>query len=355
VTSSADEVRAWERAVEDAAHATDPRRDGTAPELPQRIKTGGSFALDEPKDAPAIWGDGDGGVVWSPGEEFVIAGPIGVAKTTLSQRLVLHRLGLRTDRLLGMPVEPTDGNVLYIAADRPRQAARSLRRMVTEADRAELDERLIVWEGPPPFDLGKADPGALLGWIESFPKSIENVFIDALKDCAAGLSKDEVGAAVNANLATVLASGIELVSNHHQRKSSAENRKPTKLDDVYGSIWIPAGAGSVVLLWGSAGDPFVEFSHLKPPAGEVGPFTIEVDHRRGEVGVLEGVDLYDLARVALGDGLTPRAAAAQLYGTDEPTRNEIEKVRGKLERMRAKGKLDRTDLPTGPHYRVKSL
>jgi hypothetical protein len=242
--------------------------------------------------------------------------------------------------------------MLYIAADRPRQAARSLRRMVTEADREELNERLIVWEGPPPFDLGMANPEALLRWIESLSKPVNTVFIDALKDCAAGLSKDEVGAAVNANLATVLASGKELVADHHQRKSSAENRKPTKLDDVYGSVWIPAGAGSVVLLWGSAGDPFVEFSHLKPPAGEVGPFTVAVDHARGALSLHEPITLYDLARAALGDGLTARSAAAQLHGTDEPTKNQIESTRQKLERGVERGKFVRLDTsPTA--YQVK--
>ena len=39
--------------------------------------------------------------------------------------------------------------------DRPRQAARSFRRMVTDDQRDELNERLLVWKGPPPQDLAR--------------------------------------------------------------------------------------------------------------------------------------------------------------------------------------------------------
>jgi hypothetical protein len=43
---------------------------------------------------------------------------------------------------------------------------------------------------------------------------------------------------------------------------------------------ITAGAGSVVLLWGAAGDPIVEWRHLKQPAAEVGPHVARPRPRR---------------------------------------------------------------------------
>ena len=66
-------------------------------------------------------------------------------------------------------------------------------------------------------------------------------------------------------LGALVASEIEVVVSHHQRKATGYNKKPTTLADVYGSTWLTAGAGSVVLLWGEAGDPIVELTHLGSP------------------------------------------------------------------------------------------
>ena len=41
--------------------------------------------------------------------------------------------------------------------------------------------------------------------------------------------------------------------------------KPKRLADVYGSRWLTAGMGSVLLLWGEPGDLVVEVRHLKQP------------------------------------------------------------------------------------------
>ena len=48
------------------------------------------------------------------------------------------------------------------------------------------------------------------------------------------------------------------------------------------------GAGSVVLLWGSAGDVLVELVHLKQPVAQVGPLRIDHDHNTGVTSVDRG-------------------------------------------------------------------
>jgi AAA domain-containing protein len=238
--------------------------------------SGGAFALDVPDDVPAVWGEGDQ-VLMAAGEPLLVCAPPGVGKTTLIGQFALARAGVLEPTLLGLPIEPDDRPVLYIAADRPAQIARSMRRMVDEQHRAQLDARLKVWRGPLPFNVVD-DPARLAEWLAIL--GVGTVVVDSLKDIAVGLSEDAIGAAVNQSLQHVVACEIEVVALHHQRKGQ-DGRKPRRLEDVYGSTWLTAGAGSVVLLWGEAGDPYVELVHLKQPASEVGPLTIHHDHDRG--------------------------------------------------------------------------
>ena len=120
---------------------------------------------------------------------------------------------------------------------------------------------------------------------------------------------------------------------------------PKKLDDTFGSRWITAGAGSVVLLWGEPGDPIVEWKHLKQPLEEVGPFSLLHDHDRGLPRLHEAVDLADLL-MATANGLTVPAAAVHIFGTASPTRSQNEKARRRLEALVRRGIARRIDSPT---------
>ena len=164
----------------------------------------------------------DGEVLWAVGEPLQIVGPQGVGKTTLAQRLCLHRTGLCDGELLGMPVEVSAGRSLYIAADRPRQAARSFRRMVAEADREALETGLIVWRGPLPFDLGRCERGDFMDFVSQWPE-VSDVYVDALKDVAVKLTDDEVGSRVNADGAPAGA-GIDVLD--HPRPPSRAVASP---------------------------------------------------------------------------------------------------------------------------------
>lgn len=296
---------------------------------------GASFVLEVPDTVPALWGGGDE-VLWAPGESLMIVGPSGVGKTTVAGQLVKARLGL-IPSVLGFPVVPSDRRVLYLAMDRPAQAARALHRQFRAQDRDVLADRLVVWKGPPPADMAR-HPGVLLRLCEQADAG--TAIVDSLKDAAIGLSDDEVGAGYNRARQMALTAGVELIELHHQRKSQ-NGSVPSKLDDVYGSVWLVNGSGSVVLLWGEAGDPVVAFRHLKQPMTEVGPFQVQHDPQRGITTVYHSVDLVQLA--TRREGLTARQAAEILADSKKPSNADLEKARRRLEKLVERNVLVKAD------------
>ena len=310
-----------------ADHLTDryapARPDTPAPD--DRYVTGGAFILDAPPGVPAVWGSSDQ-VAWAEGEPLLIVGPAGVGKTTLAGQLVMARVGIGGP-VLGMPVA-AGKRVLYLACDRPAQVQRALARLVTADDRQVLDERLVVWKGPPPADLAR-HPDTLLRMCEQ--AKADMAVLDSVKDVALKLSDDETGAALNSALQRTVVEGVEVLGLHHQRKNAAGGGKPNRLEDVYGSTWITAGAGSVILLWGDAGDPIVELSHLKQPAEPVGPFKVVHDHDHGTSQVVDQVDV--LTVLLRRPGMTAADLAALFCTNGRPTDNDRERARRKLDRL----------------------
>lgn len=302
-----------------------------------RLVPGGSFVLDIPDAIPAVWGEGTK-VVWAEGEAFTLAGPAGVGKTTLAGQVVRGRLAGGT--VLGMPVAPTSSKVLYLAMDRPRQIARSLRRTLGDVDRVLLDERLVVWVGPPLKDMAE-EPETLLRLAEK--AGADTVVVDSVKDAAVGLSDDRVGAGYNRARQMCLAAGVEVMELHHMVKKGENGADPTSLAHVYGSAWITAGSGSVALLWGQAGDPVVRWLHLKQPAEEVGPFPVEHDHLAGTSRIQDAVDLVVVARSAGKEGTTAKGAACVLFETTKPTPAQKQKAWRRLDGLVRSGYLRRVD------------
>jgi len=307
-----------------------------------RAIDGASFVNGVTDQVPAAWGDGDA-IFWAEGEPLMLVGPDGVGKTTLGQQVAMCRVGIR-DTLLGYPIAPATGKVLYIAADRPRQAASSMRRMVVPADHELLAERLVVWRGPLPFSLAD-NPRGLVHLAEQH--SATDVVIDSLKDVQPDLVKDEIGSRVNIAFQELIASGRELLVLHHQRKEANNGgTKPRRLADVYGSRWLTAGMGSVPLLWGEPGDLVVEGRHLKQPVDDVGPLAIVHDHTHGRSTVDAGTDLEALLATAKG-GLTVHDTAVRIFANTSPDRNLIEKARRKLETLVKQDIAHRRDDPDG--------
>ncbi|MFN8147950.1 MAG: bifunctional DNA primase/polymerase [Candidatus Nanopelagicales bacterium] len=303
-----------------------------------RMRDGATFILDVPAEPPAVWGFGDE-VLWAEGEALMIVGPPGVGKTTLCGQVLRARLGL-DQSVLGLGVKPTGRRVLYMAMDRPAQIARALRRVFTEADRDILRERLRVWEGPPPGDVAK-NPGIFVALAQL--ADADTVVVDSLKDAAVGLSEDEVAAGYNRARQNALTAGIQMLELHHMVKRGTNGSKPNTLADVYGSTWLTSGAGSVLLLWGQAGDPLVEAVHLKQPAAEVGPFQLVHDHTTGRTDIQHAVDLVAVVRHHGRHGCTPQQAAHAMFQKDEPSKNDIEKARRKLDKLVDDGVLERQE------------
>lgn len=319
----------------DPANTPDSPTAPTAPEGPEQLLDGATFVLDAPDRPPALWGWGDE-VLWAEGESLMIVGPPGVGKTTLCGQLLRARLGCQHE-FLGWGVTPTSSRVLYLAMDRPAQIARSLKRHFTETDRPLLAERLQVWQGPPPADIAKR-PDTLTALAKL--AAADTIIIDSVKDAAVGLVDDTVASAYNRARQQVLSDGIQLVELHHMTKRGPNGSKPKDLADVYGSAWITAGAGSVVLIWGQAGDPVVTLEHLKQPAADIGPLTLIHDHKQGTTHIdHETVDLQQVLRNhAASGGLHPRAAAVTLFATTgEPSRSDIEKARRRLDALVEQG------------------
>ena len=304
-------------------------------QLAARYISGATFVLDTPEGVLSVWGEGDD-VLWARGETLLLVGPPGVGKTTLAGQLLRARLGAEAS-LLGWPIAPTVSRVLYLAMDRPPQIARSMRRVFREEDRELLNERLVVWRGPPEVDMAK-ETGLLTEMAAA--ADADTVVIDSVKDAAIKLSDDEVGAGLNQAFQRALVAGVEVLGLHHQTKRSGSGTgKPDTLADVYGSAWITAGAGSVILLWGNPGDSVVDLRHLKQPAEDVGPLKLIHDHAAGRTVVHAEVDLLQVVAENSAHGLAARAAAFRLFATPEPTDNEVEKARRRLKGLAAKGLL----------------
>lgn len=295
----------------------------------RRALDGAEWLAAQPEGCPCVWGEYDR-VLWAEGEPLMIYGPDGVGKTSLAQQIVLALCGIRLEPLLGLPIPKSDRPVLYLACDRPKQARRSFFRMVPREMHELLKGRLLVWEGPLPFQI-PTQTKALLDF--ALLHEAGYVVIDSLKDVAVDLTKPETALRVNQAFQWCSASGVELLVLHHPRKDPAGTPSKAKtLEDVYGDRNFVAGMGSVVALYGKGGDPIVDLAHLKQPAGEVGPYKVLHDHDTGTSVLYESKTLGDIL-VDAGRPLLVAEVAARFYGVPDPERNHMEKVRRELRKL----------------------
>lgn len=297
-------------------------------------RPGAEFILDTPELPTPIWG-ADGDVFWAEGESLLISASPGVGKTTLAAGIVRARLGIGTGNVLGLPVAVTNSRVLYLAMDRPQQIRRNLNRLFQPEDREILHDRFRAWEGPPAEDFAK-NTNLMLEMAEQ--AGADTIIVDSLKDAAIGLSEDSVGAGYNRARQKAIAAGIQPLELHHNRKQGSDGSAMDSLDDVYGSRWITAGAGSVIALTGNPGDAVIGLKHLKQPSNDVGPLRLHHNSLTGEMSVYHSVDLV---AVAQSEGkITAKRAARAIHEKEDVSANEVEKARRKLDALQGKGLLE---------------
>lgn len=248
---------------------TEPPDDPTS-EASSRIEKGFDFLSDPRAAAPPIWGEKPR-ICWSSGEPLMVAAPAGTGKTLILQKLCMARM--RGGEVLGLPVQRSRERCLYIAADRPLQAIRSWKRFVSEDDVVLLNTSLRVVRGARLEEIGKLAKEA----------EAATVFIDSLGFVASRISTDEGGDRIKDALQELVLSGIEVVVAHHTRKQGFE-KSARDIDDIYGSQWMQAAFGSV-LLFEKDSKARAFMRQVKEPDAKVGPFRVRFDHDVGEIEV----------------------------------------------------------------------
>lgn len=305
----------------------------------ERARPGGDAILDEPDTPPAVWGSGTK-VAWAKGQGMMLASHQGLGKTTLAQQLVLHRMRILQGRFLGMPVEADGRPVLYLAMDRPSQANQSFRRMVTPDQRQALNDALTIWGGPLPINIA-SDTSAFADFVEEACPGCGTVVVDSVKDLIPGISKDEVGSALNIAWQELIARGVELLLLHHQRKAQQGAARLNTLDDVYGSTWLTSGLGSVFALEGEPGSPRVTLRHLKLVIDPIGPLTLRHDHQAGHTTTQDDSVTATSVLYEHGDeGATVSEVAAAVLG--RAAKADLQVVRRQLRQL-AKDQLARKE------------
>lgn len=301
--------------------------------LDGRAASGGELLRAHTGPPPAQWGQGLD-VLWATGEPLMIESGYGCGKTTLAGLLV--RAQLFGGGVLGHPVKRlADGQrVLYLAIDRPDQIMRSMGRQFSPSQLDEIGDRLVVWQGQLPDDA--AENERLFVDLCDYHRATV-VFVDSLKDAARGLTEDRAAAAYQATRNRLLTTGRQLVELHHLAKSGSD----------YGSVWLRAGAGSVLRLSGRPGGIDGQLTHDKSPAHRVGPIKIKHDRDAGEILAVDG-SKPDLAEWVAGHGeagVTLAGAAEFLFG----------KNAGRADKDRARYALAKLTTDGGPLRENKSI
>lgn len=213
-----------------------------------------------------VWGCPES-PAWASGEPLEVVGGTGVGKSSIVQQVILHGIGVRKSKFLGMTVRPFEKPVLYLALDRANQISRSMKRFSDEVKAAGKGHMVKVFRKRMPDNVLN-DPGIVLRIVKmaekKFGVEFGYVVIDSMKDITPKLSGDDAGGAINESLQLLVADGYEVAVLHHHRKGGESG-----IDSSFGSTLITAGMGSVLAMNSNPGSPKVTITHEKQPAAPI--------------------------------------------------------------------------------------
>lgn len=198
-------------------------------------------------------------------------GKSGVGKTQVSLRMAMN-LVLGT-AWLGFKVE-RKFKILFLSLEMAHEEIKEfiieMSNGLTDEQHKELNENLII--------IPRGEP---LAFDKPAGQAIVNDLLDRYKPD--GLMVDSAGSAISGDISAEGPVKAAMEYNdqirqkygcftwwiHHQRKGQAENKKPTKLEDVYGNQYIYNRATSVVVLW--PGKDLIEVTELKKRLAALAP------------------------------------------------------------------------------------
>lgn len=242
-----------------------------------------------------LWGvpARDGVMAWAENQGTIIAGPPGTGKSTIALQVILRRVGLLQGPVLGLPVTVDKRPVMYLALDRADQIRQSARRMIPDDISDEENARLLIIDALP-LGVDLREVSTFIGWLKA--RHATCVVVDSAKDLGFDLNDSAEGQAFNFMVQATLRAGIQILVTHHSRKTPRGDRKPLTLNDLHGSQWVAAGAGSVLMLDGEAGPQPKRLFHVKPLSVPMSPLAIELNHETGEIGYSDAPEDDDSPR-----------------------------------------------------------
>ena len=204
--------------------------------------------------------------------------------------------------------------------------------MVGEEHRAQLHEHLTVWQGPPPGDPAKY-PSLLLELCKQ--ACADAVIVDSLKDAAVGLSADEVGAGYNRARQNACAAGVQVLELHHLRKAlpaSKPNTEPSTASKA------PPGSHAEQAPWFcSTANPVMRSCRSTTQTASLRGWPVQNHPRPRHRPIQDLAQRRPCLLAKQPDGLTAVAAAMAMFETDQPTANEKDKARRRLDKLTGHG------------------
>jgi hypothetical protein len=182
---------------------------------------------------------------------MLFTGPSGIGKTQVTLRLAMamalgrNWLGLQIDKprkILVFSLEMGHPDLKYFL--------QMMNEGLNDEQRATLQSNLILVPYGEPLYLD-SDKGRQI--FESIVKDVnpDGIFIDSVGSTSTGnvSSEETVKKLMDYNDHVRKKFGVFTWWIHHMRKAQAENKKPNKLDDVYGNQYLYNRATSVYCLW----------------------------------------------------------------------------------------------------------